>query len=38
MCLLDDSLLQLHQQGVVDYVDVVTRVQDPEKLKSLKRK
>ncbi len=38
MCLLDDSLLQLNQQGVVDYVDVVTRIQDPEKLRSMKRK
>ena len=38
MCLLDDSLLDLYRQGIVDYVDVVTRIQDPEKLKALKRK
>ncbi len=38
MKLLDDSLLELFQQGVVDYVDVVTRIQDPEKLRGLKRK
>ncbi len=38
MKLLDDGLLELYQQGVVDYVDVVTRIQDPEKLRALKRK
>ncbi len=38
MMLLDDALLSLYEQGFVDYVDVVTRIQDPEKLKGLKRK
>jgi twitching motility protein PilT len=37
MKLLDDDLLGLYQQGVVDYVDVVTRIQDPEKMRGLKR-
>jgi twitching motility protein PilT len=38
MMLLDDAMLSLYEQGVVDYVDVVTRIQDPEKLKGLKRR
>jgi twitching motility protein PilT len=33
MKLLDDALLELYKMDTVDYVDVVTRVQDPEKLK-----
>jgi twitching motility protein PilT len=38
MMLLDDGLLSLYEQGVVDYIDVVTRIQDPEKLRGLKRR
>jgi twitching motility protein PilT len=36
MKLLDDALLELYREGQVDYVDVVTRIQDPEKLKSIR--
>ena len=36
MKLLDDSLVELYKGGLVEYVDVVTRIQDPEKLKNLR--
>jgi twitching motility protein PilT len=36
MKLLDDSLVELYKEGLVEYVDVVTRIQDPEKLKNLR--
>ena len=38
MMLLDDALLDLYEQDLVEYVDVVTRIQDPEKLKTLQFK
>jgi twitching motility protein PilT len=38
MMLLDDALLELYNQDLVEYVDVVTRIQDPEKLKALRFK
>lgn len=38
MTLLDDALLELNRDGVISYADVLTRVQDPEKLKLVKRK
>ena len=38
MGLLDDSLLELYEQGIVGYADVVTRMQDLQKLKHLKKR
>jgi twitching motility protein PilT len=38
MMLLDDALLGLYEKDLVEYVDVVTRIQDPEKLRSVRRK
>jgi len=35
MSLLDDSLLELHEKGIVNTADVVTRLQDPEKARLL---
>lgn len=37
MKLLDDALLELYEAHEVDYLDVVTRIQDPEKLRAIKR-
>jgi len=37
MKLLDDALLELYNQELVEYLEVVTRLQDPEKLRSLRR-
>jgi twitching motility protein PilT len=37
MKLLDDALVQLYNESMVDYEEVVTRIQDPEKLKALTR-
>jgi twitching motility protein PilT len=36
MKLLDDALVELYREGVVDYLEVVTRIQDPEKLRGLR--
>jgi Tfp pilus assembly ATPase PilU len=36
MILLDDSLLELHRQGVVSAADVMVRLQDVEKVKRLR--
>lgn len=38
MKLLDDALLELYAEDLVEYVDVVSRIQDPEKLKGLRYK
>lgn len=38
MKLLDDALLELYNQERVEYLDVVTRLQDPEKLRNLRRR
>ena len=35
MKLLDDALVELYNEDMVDYGEVVTRIQDPEKLKAL---
>jgi twitching motility protein PilT len=35
MVLLDDSLMELHQSGIVDTASVMPRLQDPEKMKLL---
>ena len=35
MVLLDDVMLQLYQQGVVDAASVLTRLDDPEKIRTL---
>jgi len=37
MVLLDDSLLELHREGVVDAASVLVRIQDPEKMRKLVR-
>jgi twitching motility protein PilT len=37
MKLLDDALLELYNQGLVETLDVAVRLQDPEKLKLLRR-
>lgn len=37
MVLLDDSLVELYQSGVVDAASVVTRIQDREKLRRVTR-
>jgi hypothetical protein len=35
MKLLDDALAELYNEDMVEYGEVVTRIQDPEKLKAL---
>jgi Tfp pilus assembly ATPase PilU len=36
MILMDDALIQLNNQGIISYADVLTRVDDPEKLKNVR--
>jgi twitching motility protein PilT len=38
MMLLDDALLGLYEKDLVEYVDVVTRIQDPEKLRAIRKR